>query len=450
MKTARILTILFLALGLMVCLAETAGAAEPMGTAFTYQGHLYDNNDIANGLYDFQFKLYDANNGSNQLGNDVNVPDVDVIDGYFTVELDFGSSVFEGNAVWLEIGVRPGEQNDPNTYKTLSPRQQITPTPEAIHAQDGVPQGYMILGQLSQEVPQGYSYTGTTVTTAGTSTWQGCADMPTSREGAAAAVVKGKIYVTGGTAGMSNPFLKMNEEYDPATNTWATKAQMIFARRFHVSVAVNDKVYVIGGQDDSYNRRGTVYEYDPQTDGWTTKTTMPTSRMYAAATVLDGNIYVIGGQGSSGTPVAAVEAYDPETNSWEVKADLPAAIQQLGAAAVGAKIYVMGGYLSRTDNYEYDPQTDTWNTKASMPTGRHSLVTVGIINRIFAIGGNSAVSEVYDPYSDSWSITTSITSSTDMPAWGLTDGKIYVMTGGPSKITLVLDPSVELPIFMKD
>jgi hypothetical protein len=40
--------------------------------------------------------------------------------------------VFDGNAVWLEIGVRPGELNDSNAYTTLSPRQEVTPTPYAL------------------------------------------------------------------------------------------------------------------------------------------------------------------------------------------------------------------------------------------------------------------------------------------------------------------------------
>jgi len=66
------------------------------------------------------------------LGSDVNEPDLDVIDGYFTVELDFGSDVFDGNAVWLEIDVRPGDSNDPNAFITLSPRQEVTPTPYAL------------------------------------------------------------------------------------------------------------------------------------------------------------------------------------------------------------------------------------------------------------------------------------------------------------------------------
>lgn len=132
MKVARILAISVLALGLIICQAKSS-EAEPLGTAFTYQGLLYDGNSPAYGEYDLQFKLYDGSSDeANQVGSDVNAPEVDVFDGYFTVELDFGGSVFDGNAVWLEIGVRPGEMNDPNGYTALSPRQGVLPTPYAL------------------------------------------------------------------------------------------------------------------------------------------------------------------------------------------------------------------------------------------------------------------------------------------------------------------------------
>ncbi|MHC4624789.1 MAG: hypothetical protein ACYS4W_12900 [Planctomycetota bacterium] len=131
----KILAILVLALGLLVWPGQVSQAT-PMGTAFAYQGLLYDVNSPADGLYDFQFKLYDANSDANQIGIDLNKPDVDVIDGSFTVKLDFASNVFDGNAVWLEIRVRPGDLNDPNVYTTLSPRQELTPTPYAMHSEN--------------------------------------------------------------------------------------------------------------------------------------------------------------------------------------------------------------------------------------------------------------------------------------------------------------------------
>jgi len=128
---------------------------DEMGTAFTYQGRLIDSNTAADGEYDFEFELYDAPFAGGQLGSTIDVNDLDVIDGYFTVELDFGSDVFDGNAVWLEIGVRPGELNDPNVYTTLSPRQELTPTPYALYAETA---GY---AQSAGGIPGGISGSGT-------------------------------------------------------------------------------------------------------------------------------------------------------------------------------------------------------------------------------------------------------------------------------------------------
>ena len=125
------LTILVLALSLMVYGAKVS-RAEPMGTAFTYQGRLMDANGPGDGLYDFEFMLYNAPSYGSQLEGTVEVNDLDVTDGYFTAELDFGSNVFNGDARWLEISVRPGDSNDPNAFVTLSPRQEVTATPYAL------------------------------------------------------------------------------------------------------------------------------------------------------------------------------------------------------------------------------------------------------------------------------------------------------------------------------
>ncbi len=133
MKIAKMLTIVVLSMGLMVCLPRVSKAA-PMGTAFTYQGRLIDANSPADGLYEFEFKLYDSPTDGNQLDGTVAFRGVDVIDGYFTVELDFGSSVFTGDARWLEIGIRPSDTPDP--FTPLAPRQEVTPTPYAIYAEN--------------------------------------------------------------------------------------------------------------------------------------------------------------------------------------------------------------------------------------------------------------------------------------------------------------------------
>lgn len=107
----------------------------PMGTTFTYQGHLIDSNKPADGLYDLQFSLYNTAVGGTPKGRAISMNEVDVNDGVFTLNLDFGGDVFDGNALWLEIGVRAGELSEPNAYTLLSPRQRVMPVPYAIYAQ---------------------------------------------------------------------------------------------------------------------------------------------------------------------------------------------------------------------------------------------------------------------------------------------------------------------------
>ena len=124
-----------LVLGVVVCIGGLAGAVD-MGAAFTYQGRLIDANEPADGLYDLQLRLYDSLAGGTQVGSTLDANEVDVNDGYFTLLLDFGSAaaVFDGNARWLEIGVREGALEDPNVYTVLVPRQELTPTPYALYA----------------------------------------------------------------------------------------------------------------------------------------------------------------------------------------------------------------------------------------------------------------------------------------------------------------------------
>ena len=137
MARTSISSILLLA-SIMLLWSADAGRASPMGTAFTYQGRLLDVNEPANGLYDFQFKLFDSPGpiGRLPLGT-IDINEVDVIEGHFAVRVDFGAEVFDGDARWLQIGVRAGELEDPNGYTFLWPRQEMTPTPYALFARNG-------------------------------------------------------------------------------------------------------------------------------------------------------------------------------------------------------------------------------------------------------------------------------------------------------------------------
>ncbi len=117
----------------LVVLAVSAqvALADPLGTAFTYQGRLADGGQPANGSYDLRFILYDAEIGGSQQGNVLTNSAVAVSGGLFTTALDFGATVFGGDARWLEIAVR---QHGTGGFVPLDPRQPLTPTPYALFA----------------------------------------------------------------------------------------------------------------------------------------------------------------------------------------------------------------------------------------------------------------------------------------------------------------------------
>ncbi len=108
--------------------------ASTLGTAFTYQGQLFDMGQPAHGNFDMTFSLFNASQSGSQVGNTLTNLDTSVTNGLFTVQLDFGP-VFNGNALWLQIGVRT---NGAASFTSLSPLQPLTPTPYAITASNAL------------------------------------------------------------------------------------------------------------------------------------------------------------------------------------------------------------------------------------------------------------------------------------------------------------------------
>jgi hypothetical protein len=114
-------------------LSFACAPANAVGTAFTYQGQLSVSGVPADGPHDFEFRLFDAVSGGTPIGGTVlSAEDLVVVDGTFTVELDFGLSPFDGGDLWLELRVRDGA--DTGGHAILAPRQRLTAVPYAVHA----------------------------------------------------------------------------------------------------------------------------------------------------------------------------------------------------------------------------------------------------------------------------------------------------------------------------
>jgi hypothetical protein len=131
-SSARVLGVV--GAGMLAGLAPTgfAGVSIP----FTYQGELSTAGTPANGLYDMQFRFFDAPAGGAQQGSTLCVNNINVVNGLFTVQLDSGA-IANGLPRYLQIDVR-ADVATPCTnvagYTTLTPRTEITDAPRASFA----------------------------------------------------------------------------------------------------------------------------------------------------------------------------------------------------------------------------------------------------------------------------------------------------------------------------
>jgi len=116
---------------LAVLLALDRPAVFAQGTAFTYQGRLNAGGAAANGSFDLRFTVYDANLNGDVVAGPVTNSATGVTNGLFITTVDFGSNVFTGQPLWLDISVSPAGSN---TFTELTPRQFITSTPYAVQA----------------------------------------------------------------------------------------------------------------------------------------------------------------------------------------------------------------------------------------------------------------------------------------------------------------------------
>jgi hypothetical protein len=119
-------------LALILCVGAFRAPAQ--GTAFTYQGQLSTNGVPVTGNYDLRFTAFSDSAGANLAGGPLVQAPVAANNGFFSVLLDFGDSVFLGLPVWLEVEVRPNGSTDP--YMALSPLQEVTPAPYAIYSEN--------------------------------------------------------------------------------------------------------------------------------------------------------------------------------------------------------------------------------------------------------------------------------------------------------------------------
>ena len=105
----------------------------PVTTSWTYQGQLRRSGAAYTGTCNFQFSLWDSASAGTQQGSTLPINGVNVVNGLFTVALDFGD-LFKGEARWLATSVQCSGDGG---FTQLDPRQPITAAPYALSLRPG-------------------------------------------------------------------------------------------------------------------------------------------------------------------------------------------------------------------------------------------------------------------------------------------------------------------------
>ncbi len=100
-------------------------------TSFTYQGQLKQDGVPVNGTTDLTFDLFDDPVAGTLIAGPRTFLAVPVVNGLFTVEVDFGpdADAFDGRDRWLRVSVR--HPAGTGSFLRLAPRQPVTPAPYA-------------------------------------------------------------------------------------------------------------------------------------------------------------------------------------------------------------------------------------------------------------------------------------------------------------------------------
>jgi N-acetylneuraminic acid mutarotase len=244
--------------------------------------------------------------------------------------------------------------------------------------------------------------------------WAELPPLSQPRAAGAAAVVGGRLVVTGGV-GANGRLLNTTEVFDG--NAWKLGAEMPTPRQM-LGAASDDKVvYAVGGTDGTAELP-TVEAYDPAADSWTSLPALPEPRSDLGVAIADARLVAVGGL-SAGRVLKTVSVMDLATKTWAGLPDMSTARRGMAVAAVEKSVYAIGGatdagntqVTSTAEVLKLAPRklqpASAWRSLPDAPTPRLMMAWTVLDDKIWIAGGMShgealQIVQSYDPQTGAW------------------------------------------------
>jgi hypothetical protein len=273
------------------------------------------------------------------------------------------------------------------------------------------------------------------------SPWRVAARMPVTNHDLTAAVLDGRMYVSGGLTAewgfpaRSHPFDEL-WELNPKAWTWRVAAKLSRERIYTATAAFEGQVWVIGGDviEANGDRHAvtTVERCDPRTGRVTMGPPCIIARPMPVAMAAGGRLYVMGNARGEYDKPGTMESLGPGETAWRREPDGPVGMGPLAGAAFDGKLYVV---IPKTGIAAFDTASRQWAIVPS-PTIPRSCQMAAYRGELWLMGGrdtaDGAETRIYHPRSRTWRMGPPLPRALSWGAAATVNDRLIV-TGGATE-----------------